>query len=229
MSPERLSPPVFKVGLSAACFLVTFLVSCQAPEAEPLLGDLESSLKLGFAEGKQTFDHSGWNELLGKYAKQDGRKFDYAGLKSDEASEARLDEYVTALAEVKLFTLSKQELLALFINAYNTYTVKTILDNVSAQGEYEIESIRDIRAVFDREEHVVGGFRLSLNNIEHNILRPYFKDPRIHFVVNCASTSCPPLPVTASLASRLRNSSKRNPETSCPPQTIFASKRAGSW
>ena len=69
MSPERLSPPVFKVGLSAACFLVTFLVSCQAPEAEPLLGDLESSLKLGFAEGKQTFDHSGWNELLGKYAK----------------------------------------------------------------------------------------------------------------------------------------------------------------
>ncbi|MEE8256432.1 MAG: hypothetical protein V3R60_00955, partial [Acidobacteriota bacterium] len=122
VSPERLSRPVFKVGVSAACFLAAFFVSCQAPEAEPILGDLESSLKQGFAEGKQTFDHSGWNKLLGKYAKEDGRKFDYAGLKSDEA---RLDEYVTALAEVELPTLSRQELLALFINAYNTYTVKT--------------------------------------------------------------------------------------------------------
>ncbi len=197
VSPERLSRPVFKVGVSAACFLAAFFVSCQAPEAEPVLGDLESSLKQGFAEGKQTFDHSGWNELLGKYAKEDGRKFDYAGLTSDEASEARLNEYVTALAKAELPSLSRQELLALFINAYNAYTVKTILDKVSAQGEYEIESIRDIRNVFDREEHVVGGFRLSLNNIEHNILRPYFKDPRIHFVVNCASTSCPPLPVKA--------------------------------
>ncbi|MEE9180263.1 MAG: hypothetical protein V3U22_05145, partial [Vicinamibacteria bacterium] len=104
-------------------------MSCQAPEAEPVLGDLESSLKQGFAEGKQTFDHSGWDELLGKYAKEDGRKFDYRGLKTDEA---RLREYLTALAEVDISTLSREELLALFINAYNAYTVKTILDNVSA-------------------------------------------------------------------------------------------------
>ena len=192
--PKRRSRPIFKVGIWAAYFVTTFFVSCQAPEAEPVLGDLESSLQQGFAEGKQTFDHSGWNEILGQYAKEDGRKFDYQGLKADEV---RLDEYLTALAEAELPAFSKQELLALFINAYNAYTVKTILDNVSAQGEYEVESIRDIRNVFDREEHVVGGFRLSLNNIEHNVLRPYFRDPRVHFVVNCASTSCPPLPVVA--------------------------------
>ncbi len=197
MSPKRLSRPEFKVGVSAAYFVATFFVSCQAPEAEPVRGDLESSVKQGFAEGRQSFDHSGWNELLGKYAKEDGRKFDYAGLKSDEADEVRINEYLTALAEAELPTFSRPELLALFINAYNAYTVKTILDKVSAQGEYEIKSIRDIRSVFDREEHVVGGFRLSLNNIEHNVLRPYFKDPRIHFAVNCASTSCPPLPVKA--------------------------------
>jgi len=197
VSPKRLSRLVFKVGVSAAYFVTAFFVSCQAPKAEPVLGDLESSLEQGFAEGKQIFDHNSWNEILGQYAKKDGRKFDYRGLKADGADEVRLDEYLTALAEAELPTFSKQELLALFINAYNAYTVKTILDSVSAQGEYEIESIRDIRNVFDREEHVVGGFRLSLNNIEHNILRPYFKDPRIHFAVNCASTSCPPLPVKA--------------------------------
>jgi hypothetical protein len=146
------------------------------------------------AKGRQTFDHSAWNELLDKYAKDGGRKFDYAGLKSEQAE---LDEYFKALAETDIPSLARNELLALFINAYNAYTVKTILDKVSSQGEYEIKSIRDISNVFDREDHVVGGFRLSLNNIEHNILRPYFKDPRIHFAVNCASASCPPLPLEA--------------------------------
>lgn len=194
VGPERSSHCIFKIGVSAACFVATFFVSCQAPEAEPVLGDLESALKQGLAEGGQTFDHTIWNEILGKYTNEGGRRFDYRGLKTDEA---RLVEYLTALAEADLTSLSRPELLALFINAYNAYTVKTILDKVSARGEYEIESIRDIRNVFDREEHVVGGFRLSLNNMEHNILRPYFKDPRIHFSVNCASTSCPPLPVKA--------------------------------
>jgi hypothetical protein len=56
-----------------------------------------------------------------------------------------------------------------------------------------VKSIRDIPDVFDRPTHRLGGFDLSLNNIEHNLLRPLFRDPRIHFVVNCASISCPPL------------------------------------
>ena len=193
MSPE-LSHPVFKIGVSGACFLAAFFVSCQAPKAEPVLGDLESSLEQGFTEGKRSFDHTGWNAIVGEYAKEHGRKFDYRGLKSDEG---RLNEYLSALAKAELPTLPRPELLALFINAYNAYTVKTILQEMSPAGEYRIESIRDIRNVFDREEHLVGGFRLSLNNIEHNVLRPYFKDPRVHFVVNCASISCPPLPVMA--------------------------------
>ena len=57
--------------------------------------------------------------------------------------------------------------------------------------------------MFTRETHVVGGFELSLDNMEHNILRPIFKDPRVHFAVNCASSSCPPLPVRAFEAARL--------------------------
>ncbi len=194
MSREQLSRSVFKIGVSTACFLATFFVSCLTPKAEPVLGDLENSLEQGLAEGKQSFDHNRWNEIVGEYAKENGRKFDYRSLKSNEA---RLDEYLSALAEAELPTLSRPELLALFINAYNAYTVKTILEEMPPQGEYGIESIRDIRNVFGRKKHAVGGFRLSLNNIEHNVLRPYFKDPRIHFIVNCASTSCPPLPVMA--------------------------------
>ncbi len=193
-SPSR--PPALSRFLryASAVVMALFIVACQAPQSEPIQGDVASALKKGISQGKETFEHQDWDELLQQYAKEGGSKFDYAGLKSEEA---KLDGYLERLAGVDLSSLSGNELLALFINAYNAYTVKTILDKVSPDGTYQVESIRDISDVFDLEDHVVGGFRLSLNNMEHNILRPLYKDPRIHFAVNCASASCPPLPVRA--------------------------------
>lgn len=179
--------------VSAAAAIV-LMMGCLAPRAEPIEGDLASVIERGMAEGKATFDHGAWDELVQKYAKQEGKKFDYVGLKREEA---KLDEYLESLAQVNLSTLPSAELLALFANAYNAYTVKTILNEVAPGGGYQIRSIRDIREVFDREDHHVGGYRLSLNNMEHNILRPIFKDPRLHFAVNCASASCPPIPTRA--------------------------------
>ena len=160
---------------------------CAAPEAKPIEGDIASVLEQGIAEGNESFDHTVWQEILTRHLKNDGREFDYAGLKEEEAV---FEGYLGALAKVDLPTLSGQELEALFINAYNAYTVKTILDEVEPDGTYRIESIREISDVFDRPVHKVGGFTLSLNNMEHN-------DPRVHFAVNCASISCPPLPPSA--------------------------------
>jgi DNA-dependent RNA polymerase auxiliary subunit epsilon len=168
--------------------------ACGAPAPERIPGDLATVLDRGIREGKQGFDHGAWDEILSKYALEGGRRFDYAGLKKKEGI---LAAYLDALAEADLGSLSGPELEALFINAYNAYTVRTILDRVSESGAFEIESIRDIEDVFTREAHVVGGFRLSLDNIEHNTLRPTFRDPRLHFAVNCASISCPPLPPDA--------------------------------
>ena len=178
----------------AAASAAMFFVACLVPKADPIGGDISRVIERGIEQGNAAFDHTPWDEILQVYAKEGGRKFDYSGLKREEA---KLDTYLEALSKADIGTLEKNEILALFSNAYNAYTVKTVLEQVSNDGTPQIQSIRDISDVFDLEENNVGGFKLSLNNIEHNILRPFFKDPRLHFAVNCASTSCPPMPTRA--------------------------------
>jgi hypothetical protein len=171
------------------CFL-----ACGAPRSAPTEGDVRVHIDIGISRGTGVFDHGTWDALLDRYAHIDGRKFDYPGLKTEEE---RFENYLSSIASANLSGLSAAEIKALFINAYNAFTIRTVLDHVSEDGTYYISSIRDIKDVFRRDRHTVGGFRLSLDNIEHNILRPVFKDPRIHFSVNCASFSCPPLPIQA--------------------------------
>lgn len=169
-------------------------VACGPPKAAPIEGDISAVLERALAEGTGRFDHGAWDAILRAHGRDEGRRFDYVGMKREEE---KLDGYLASLAAVDLSRLTSRELEALFINAYNAYTVRTILDHVSADGAYAISSIRDIENVFGLERHVVGGFTLSLDNIEHNVLRPTFRDPRLHFAVNCASLSCPPLPLHA--------------------------------
>ena len=89
---------------------------------------------------------------------------------------------------MNLSKLAPAELEALLINAYNAITVASILAHPG------VTTIRDIDGVWDEAEHRVGGFEVTLDDIEHTLLRPFFRDPRIHFAVNCASASCAPLP-----------------------------------
>jgi Protein of unknown function, DUF547 len=182
------------VALVLAAALALLATACGAPKAAPLGGDIGSVLSRGIAEGRGTFDHSLWDELVFRHQKREGRRFDYVGLKRDQE---RFRTYLDSLARADLASLSGVEIEALFINAYNALTIRTVLDRVSEDGTFQIESIRDIDDVFGRKVHVVGGYHLSLDDIEHGILRPTFRDPRIHFAVNCASMSCPPLPVHA--------------------------------
>ena len=78
--------------------------------------------------------------------------------------------------------------MALLINAYNGYTLQLILENYP-----KVKSIRDIKSPWKTARYKVGKATVSLDNIEHHLLRPIYKDPRIHFAVNCASVGCPPL------------------------------------
>ena len=93
-------------------------------------------------------------------------------------------------------TWSEAEQLAYWINAYNAFTVKLIADN------YPVESIEDLHptlnipllnTVWHKKFFKIGGRASSLDEIEHKILRKKFNEPRIHFAINCASYSCPPL------------------------------------
>ena len=134
-----------------------------------------------------TVDHSIYAELLMKYVKN-GR-VDYEGFKSEEA---KLDDYLKILESVDSKSLSEDEMFAFYVNAYNTWTIKLILS-----GYPEVKSIKDLGSLFKspwKKEIVrIDGGVITLDNVEHDILRPRFKDPRVHFAINCAAISCPPL------------------------------------
>jgi hypothetical protein len=134
--------------------------------------------------------HRAWGELLGRHVGPG--VVDYQGFKKDEQ---QLDMYLDLLDQTDPDTLSDADRLAYFINAYNSYTVKLILDNFK-DGQPP-SSIRKIGGLFSSPWKIkfvkLGGKTYSLDNVEHDIIRPRFKEPRIHFAVNCASKSCPPL------------------------------------
>jgi hypothetical protein len=134
----------------------------------------------------KTVDHSLYGEVLAKYVK-DG-VVDYKALKMEED---KVDQYLRMLDGTNPEELPRNEQLALYINAYNAYTIKLILEH------YPVDSIKDIGGWFKGPWKIrfckVGGKTLTLDEIEHDIIRPRFKDPRVHFAVNCASKGCPPL------------------------------------
>lgn len=161
------------------------VISCLA--ASPARAGVESSA--------QPFDHehAAWTRLLRRFV-HDGL-VDYRGLKAEGAG--HLDPYLCQLAAVttaQYATWTRQEQLAFWINAYNAYTIRLVLDH------YPLQSIRSIgllpgaafRKTFIPMEALLGRM-VSLDTIEHDILRGEFDEPRIHFAIVCASQSCPVL------------------------------------
>ncbi len=137
-------------------------------------------------EVDEGLSHQLWDDLLRSYVSAEGR-VDYAGMRSEKA---KLDKY---LAQLKAYPpqsdWTKEEQMAYWINAYNAFTVKLILDH------YPVKSIRDIHKgdPWNVKWIEIGKKIYSLNEIENEMLRARFRDARIHFAVNCAARSCPPL------------------------------------
>ena len=145
--------------------------------------------------------HGEWDALVKKHVSKNGM-VDYQGFLKDKK---QLQVYLDKLsANRPTSKWSKNEKMAFWINAYNAFTVKLILDH------YPIKSIKDIKrgipfvnSVWDIAFIPMGKDKIDLNYIEHTILRKEFKDPRIHAAINCASFSCPLLRNEAYYASRL--------------------------
>ncbi len=128
-------------------------------------------------------DHSQFDTLLKKYVDANGL-VDYKGFANDRTL---LNSYLDQLAELDPTNdWSVQELLAYYINLYNAVTIELILDNPN------VKSIKDIDGPWTKGRARVGNRELSLGGIENGILRK-MNEPRIHFAINCASISCPPL------------------------------------
>lgn len=131
-----------------------------------------------------SLDHSAWNTLLSKNVSSSGK----VNYKAFKANKSELDKYLNHLSSnAPTGSWSSNEKLAYWINAYNAFTVKLIIDN------YPLKSITDLDKPWDKKFISIGGKEYSLNDIEHNILRKEFNDPRIHFGIVCASYSCPQL------------------------------------
>jgi hypothetical protein len=134
-----------------------------------------------------TVDNSVYAELLKKYAKEG--VVDYQGFKNEES---KLDQYLKVLEKTDSSKLSRNEQFAFYINAYNAWTIKLILS-----GYPGVKSIKEFGSIFKspwkKKLARIDGDVVTLDHIEHGILRPKYKDPRVHFAINCASKGCPPL------------------------------------
>ncbi|MEM6769750.1 MAG: DUF547 domain-containing protein [Bacteroidota bacterium] len=134
-----------------------------------------------FAAGTPAAFFAETDALLTRYVKN-GR-VDYAGLKSSGA----LTPLINEIAQADLSTLKGNDRKAYLINAYNLLVINQALEN------YPLKSVLDVNGFFDGKKQNVGGRKLTLNQLEKDLLLKEFKDARLHFVLVCGATGCPPI------------------------------------
>ncbi len=196
--------------LIAGLFLFTWTIGASAaPKAE-----LWERWTMHKAMSTLSINHNTWSNWLGRFLTRhaDGiNRVDYRRVQ--ETDREQLRAYIDGLAKIKISDFNRAEQKAYWINLYNALTVDVVLE------EYPVESIRDISSglfssgPWGRDLVEVEGEELSLDDIEHRILRPIWQDPRIHYAVNCASIGCPnlqPLAFTAANMEMLLNTAARD-------------------
>ncbi|MCG3118578.1 MAG: hypothetical protein ALAOOOJD_00798 [bacterium] len=141
-------------------------------------------------------DYSLFTQVLRDHVK-DGA-VNYKGLKAD----TRFADFIEILKKTDPNTIAPKNRLAFWINVYNAFVLKVVTD------QYPIKSIMSKTAYalgksnFQKKLVTINGVSYSLNEVENDIIRP-MGDPRIHFAINCAAKSCPPLRAEAFEVSRL--------------------------
>ncbi|MBM3571809.1 MAG: DUF547 domain-containing protein [Alphaproteobacteria bacterium] len=176
--------------------VLVLLIGVQAPAWAAPKAELWPRWTRSDQASTASVDHAVWDRVLQAYVSRaaDGAtRFAYA--KVSAADKQAVAQYVDRLAATPVSTLNRDQQKAYWINLYNAVTVKTILDH------YPVKSIKDIRispglfasGPWGKKLVAVEGEELSLDDIEHRILRPIWKDPRVHYAVNCASIGCPDL------------------------------------
>jgi hypothetical protein len=145
-----------------------------------------------FAE--DVIDHKPFDELLSTYVNKNGMVA-YGQLKRNKDDYKKFKDYVAAVEGVKIDKQkhSRKARLAYYINAYNATVIKAVIEDVYPDKS----SVMDVKDFFDASNHKVAGRTMSLNHLENDIIRPKFREARVHFVLVCAAKSCPKLQRTA--------------------------------
>ena len=145
-------------------------------------------------------DHWTWDRFIKTYVSDGGDGVNRVAYgRVTDADKRALEDYIAGLAATPVSDYARGEQLAYWINLYNALTMKVVLDH------YPVDGIRDIDispglfadGPWDKKLVEIEGESVSINDIEHRILRPIWVDPRIHYAVNCASIGCPNLQRTA--------------------------------
>ena len=143
-------------------------------------------------------DHNVWQRVLDRYvdAGDDGiNRVHYAALKA--RGMPLLQDYLRQMASIDPLRLSGDAQMAYWINLYNALTLKVVADAYPTASILDIGARGPGKGPWDDPVVTVSGATLTLNDIEHEILRKFWQEPRIHFAVNCASIGCPNLARTA--------------------------------
>ncbi len=184
-------------ALVTCTFLVGALTAFTAPEVAPGAGRASVGLLA------PPVDHSAYDRLLKKHVNENGL-VNYKGFKADQKE---FDQYLDLLSKnPPAKSWSKNEQMAYWINAYNAYTIRLVLNHYPVQSIKDIGSkikIPFVTTPWASKFFSIGGEKMSLDNIEHGTLRKKFNDPRIHFALVCASISCPRLRNEAYSADKL--------------------------
>ena len=177
------------------------------------------------------FDHSRFDQVLKTYVNNQGL-VDYNGIAGDQSFKM----YMESLKSAQLDSMSRDGQLAFWINAYNAITIDKVIKWKPKKSAREtfVPGVWTSTKFFTTREHTVAGKSLSQDDIEHEILRKHFKDPRIHFAIICASSSCPRLPrfaytdenVQAKLEEETRKyvNSDRGTQIDSAKNTLYLSK-----
>jgi hypothetical protein len=187
-----------KYLLAAGMFL-----ACATAQAAPR-ADLWERFAAHEEGNREAISHALFDGFLEKYVKRgdDGiNRIPYGRIEGNDRK--RLREYLNAMQNVAITKYARGEQRAYWINLYNALTIQIVLDH------YPVKSIRDIDissgwladGPWEKKLLTIEGERVSLDDIEHRILRPIWKDPRTHYAVNCASLGCPNLAPRAYTAS----------------------------
>jgi hypothetical protein len=188
--------------LTVVFFLVLVAAVSQAQEQ-----DLWEFWNDSSATSTQAVDHSAWQGFLDRYlvtnSSDSVNRVRYAEV--TEADKQQLQRYLQRMEQIPVRSLSSDEQFAYWLNLYNALTIDVILEH------YPVESIRQInispglfaRGPWGAKLLEIEGQAVSLDDIEHRILRPIWRDPRIHYGVNCASIGCPNLQPEAFTADNL--------------------------
>lgn len=152
------------------------------------------------------FDHTPWQQILDRYlvvGEQQIALFAYNSV--TDADRQSLERYLQSLMALDPRQYPRDEQMAYWINLYNALTIRVVLQNPDknsilrmGRGLFSFGPWNDVVAT-------IAGQTLTLNDIEHRILRPIWQDHRIHFAVNCASLGCPDLSVSAYTSENLEH------------------------